>query len=93
MKSGATDVLTARELQIAVLITQGFKSKAIGSRLNIAAATVDAHRARIYSKLRVRKLSTLAASIVGTVALHRRAATTTLSATPAHLSDQASPPL
>ena len=72
MKSGATAVLTARELQVAVLITQGFKSKAIGSRLNIAPATVDAHRARIYSKLGVSKRSALAASIAGTVALHRQ---------------------
>ena len=71
---GATDVLTARELQVAVLIAQGFAHKAIGSRLSITAATVDAHLARIYSKLAVSTRSALAARIVGTVALHRRSA-------------------
>jgi len=71
---GATDVLTARELQVAVLITQGFTSKAIGSRLSIMTATVDAHRARIYAKLGVSKRSALAVRLAGTVALHRQSA-------------------
>jgi DNA-binding NarL/FixJ family response regulator len=83
---GATDVLTARELQVAVLITQGLASRAIGSRLSITPATVDAHRARIYSKLGVRTRAALAARIAGTIALHRR------SANSAQPSDQALPP-
>jgi DNA-binding CsgD family transcriptional regulator len=81
-----TDVLTARELQIAVLIAQGFDSKAIGRRLGISAATVGAHRTRAYAKLGVSSRVALAARIVGTVALHRR------SANPARSPNQALPP-
>jgi DNA-binding CsgD family transcriptional regulator len=81
-----TDVLTARELQIAVLIAQGFDNKAIGRRLGISAATVSAHRTRAYAKLGVTSRTALAARIVGTIALHRR------SANPARSADQAVPP-
>jgi DNA-binding NarL/FixJ family response regulator len=67
-----SEVLTARELQIAVLIAQGFANKAIGRRLGISPFTVGAHLARTYSKLGVSSRSALAARIAGTVALHRR---------------------
>jgi DNA-binding NarL/FixJ family response regulator len=70
----ATDVLTARELQIAVLIAQGFDRKGVGRRLGISTATVATHLTRVYSKLGVRRRSTLAARIAGTVARHRRPA-------------------
>lgn len=81
----AAEVLTARELQIAVLLAQGFDRKAIGRRLGISTLTVRAHLTRTYSKLGVSRRSTLAARIVGTVALHRR------SADPARESEQALP--
>lgn len=81
----AADVLTARELQIAVLLAQGFERKAIGRRLGISTLTVRAHLMRTYSKLGISRRSTLAARIVGTVALHRR------SADPARESEQALP--
>jgi DNA-binding CsgD family transcriptional regulator len=80
------DVLTARELQIAVSIAQGFDNKSIGRRLGISSFTVATHRAHIYSKLGVNSRVALAARIVGTVALHRRPAN------PALTSDQALPP-
>ena len=67
-----TDVLTARELQIAVLIAQGFHGRAIGRRLGISSFTVSTHLRRIYSKLAIRSRAALAARIAGTVALHRR---------------------
>lgn len=66
------DLLTARELQIAVLIAQGFSEKAIGIRLGVKALTVRTHRIRAYSKLGVSRRSTLAARIAGTVAVHRQ---------------------
>lgn len=66
------DILTARELQIAVLIAQGFDNKAIGRRLGISALTVGTHRARTYSKLGVSSRVALAVRIAGTVALHRQ---------------------
>ena len=66
------DVLTARELQIAVLIAQGFDNKSIGRRLGISPLTVATHRAHVYSKLAVSSRVALAARIVGSVALYRR---------------------
>ena len=71
------DVLTSRELQIAVLKAQGFDNKAIGRRLGISSFTVSTHLTRVYSKLAVTSRATLAARIVGTVALHRRPANPT----------------
>jgi DNA-binding CsgD family transcriptional regulator len=84
--SSPTDVLTARELQIAVLIAQGIDSKAIGRRLGISSSTVGTHRTRVYSKLGVASRRALAARIAGTVALHRRPAN------PVRSVDQALPP-
>ena len=78
--SSPTDVLTARELQIAVLIAQGFASKAIGRRLGISSSTVGTHRTRVYAKLGVASRRALAARIAGTVALHRRPANSVSSA-------------
>jgi DNA-binding CsgD family transcriptional regulator len=71
------DVLTARELQIAVLIAQGFDKKAVGRRLGISSFTVSTHLTRVYAKLAVTGRAALAARIAGTVALHRRPANPT----------------
>jgi len=79
------DVLTARELQIAVLIAQGFDKKAIGRRLGISSFTVGTHLSRVYAKLGLTGRAALAARIVGSVALHRRPAN------PARAADQALP--
>jgi DNA-binding CsgD family transcriptional regulator len=73
------DVLSARELQIAVLIAQGFDRKAIGRRLGISSFTVSTHLTRVYTKLAVTGRAALAARIAGTVALHRRPANPTRS--------------
>jgi DNA-binding CsgD family transcriptional regulator len=80
-----SELLTARELQIAVLKAQGFANGAIGRRLGISLHTVRAHLAHTYSKLGVSSRSALAARIVSTVALHRRPAET------GHAADQALP--
>jgi DNA-binding NarL/FixJ family response regulator len=79
----ATELLTSRELQIAVLKTQGFANRAIGRRLGISTSTVGAHLRRVYSKLGVSSRSALAARIAGKVALHRRPPNAT------HAADQA----
>ena len=84
--SSPTDLLTARELQIAVLIAQGFDSRAIGRRLGISYSTVGTHRTRVYSKLGVASRRALAARIAGTVALHR------CPSNPVRSADQALPP-
>jgi DNA-binding CsgD family transcriptional regulator len=70
----ATELLTARELQIAVLKAQRFANKAIGRRLGISTLTVGTHLRRVYFKLGVSRRAALAARIAGTVALHRRSA-------------------
>jgi DNA-binding CsgD family transcriptional regulator len=84
--SPPADVLTGRELQIAVLIAQGFDNKAIGRRLGISSFTVSTHLMRTYAKLGVNSRAALAARIAGTVALHRRSANSVPAA------DQALPP-
>jgi DNA-binding CsgD family transcriptional regulator len=84
-KQMATELLTARELQIAVLKSQGFANKAIGRRLGISTLTVTTHLRRVYLKLGVSRRSALAARLAGTVALHRR------SANPTREADQALP--
>ena len=84
--SSPIDVLTARELQIAVLLAQGFDSKAIGRRLGISHSTVGTHRTRVYAKLGVASRRALAARIAGTVALYRRPAN------PVSSADQVLPP-
>lgn len=81
----ATELLTARELQIAVLKSQGFANKAIGRRLGISTLTVSTHLRRVYFKLGVNRRSALAARLSGTIALHRR------SANPARAANQALP--
>jgi DNA-binding CsgD family transcriptional regulator len=85
-KQMATELLTARELQIAVLKAQGFANKAIGRRLGVSTLTVGAHLRRVYFKLGISRRAALAGRIAGTVALHRRPAN------PAGAADQALPP-
>jgi DNA-binding CsgD family transcriptional regulator len=72
MEPTAADLLTARELQIAVLFAQGMAAKTISRRLGTSPITVAAHLRRVYAKLGVRRRSTLAARIAGREALHRR---------------------
>src|SRR4030095_4199355 len=73
-KQMATELLTARELQIAVLKAQGVGHTGIGRRLGISTLTVTTHLRRVYLKLGVSRRAALAARIAGTVALHRRSA-------------------
>lgn len=73
-RTTAADLLTARELQIAVLFAQGLTEKAIGRRLGTSPHTVGTHLAHVYLKLGVHSRSALAARIAGTVALHRQPA-------------------
>jgi DNA-binding CsgD family transcriptional regulator len=57
------EVLTPRELEIALLIAAGEKSKAIARRLRISFHTVRIHVGHIYAKLGLRKQTELAAQI------------------------------
>src|SRR5262245_44803842 len=57
------DVLTSRELEIALLVASGERAKAIARRLRISFHTVRVHVGRIYAKLGLRKQTELAARI------------------------------
>jgi DNA-binding NarL/FixJ family response regulator len=52
--SGARSNLTARELQILELISEGFTVKQVASRLGLSPRTVETHLAKLYRKLGVR---------------------------------------
>ncbi|MCG7360179.1 LuxR C-terminal-related transcriptional regulator [Roseomonas sp. ACRSG] len=57
------DVLTPRELEIALLVYHGWDAKAIGRRLDISFHTVRVHTGRIYAKLGMNKQSELVACV------------------------------
>ena len=57
------DVLTPRELEIAVLVAAGHECKTIARRLRISFHTVRVHLGRIYAKLGLHKQTELAARI------------------------------
>jgi DNA-binding NarL/FixJ family response regulator len=50
---------TARELEVAKLLADGFSNKSIAQKLGISPRTVEAHRARLMRKLRVKSLAGL----------------------------------
>lgn len=49
----ATDVLTDRELEIFLLIGDGFQPRHIAEQLNLSVSTVEVYRQRIRQKLRI----------------------------------------
>jgi DNA-binding NarL/FixJ family response regulator len=51
MGAGRPERLTARELEVLVLVARGRTNKAIGSQLAISARTVQGHLAKIFDKL------------------------------------------
>jgi DNA-binding NarL/FixJ family response regulator len=52
--AGARVQLSDREREVLHLMMEGLATKAIARRLHIAVKTVEAHRARIFTKLQVR---------------------------------------
>jgi DNA-binding NarL/FixJ family response regulator len=61
----ATDVLTARELEILTHIADGSTNREIGTRLGISTRTVEAHRDSLMRKLGVRTVAGLTRLAVG----------------------------
>lgn len=66
-----TTILTARELQIASLISLGFLNKQIAGRLEISEHTVSSYLNRIFSKLRLRTRAAVAARYAAWTSSHR----------------------
>jgi DNA-binding CsgD family transcriptional regulator len=65
--ANTSDRLSAQEMQIAVLASQGLSNREIGQRLFISHRTVGAHLYRIYPRLGITSRGRLAAALA---ALH-----------------------
>lgn len=48
------DALSPRELEVALLLTQGFRQEDIARRLSLSAKTINTHKTRLFDKLGVR---------------------------------------
>lgn len=47
------DVLSARELEVAMLMLHGLRQEEIAKRLSLSAKTVNTHKSRLFQKLRI----------------------------------------
>ena len=47
------DALSARELEVAMLLTQGLRQEEIARRLSLSAKTINTHKTRLFDKLRI----------------------------------------
>lgn len=54
------DVLSPRELEVAMLLTQGLRQEDIAKRLNLSAKTVNTHKTRLFEKTGVQDSIALA---------------------------------
>lgn len=52
----ALDLLTARELQVLILLAEGRSVKSCAQHLELAESTIDNHKARLMKKLDVHKI-------------------------------------
>ena len=55
----AVSVLSGREIEVVLLVSEGFSSKEIAFRLNLSVRTVEKHRANIMEKVGVREVASL----------------------------------
>ncbi|MGE5153755.1 MAG: helix-turn-helix domain-containing protein [Bdellovibrio bacteriovorus] len=60
----AADILTARELQVALMVSQGLANKQIAHRLGLSEWTVTSYLRRSFAKLKVRTRAAMVARIV-----------------------------
>ncbi|WP_039815221.1 response regulator [Xanthomonas arboricola] len=49
--SSPFDALSPRELEVALLLTQGLRQEDIAKRLNLSAKTINTHKARLFEKV------------------------------------------
>jgi DNA-binding NarL/FixJ family response regulator len=55
----AVETLSARELEVARLVAEGYSSKEIADRLDLSVRTVEKHRANIMDKVKVTEVASL----------------------------------
>jgi DNA-binding NarL/FixJ family response regulator len=55
----AVQTLSARELEVARLVAEGYSSKEIADRLDLSVRTVEKHRANIMDKINVKEVASL----------------------------------
>jgi RNA polymerase sigma factor (sigma-70 family) len=58
------DSLTAREVEVLVLVAQGMTNREIAEQLGISPRTVETHRERVMAKLRIRTVAGLTRFVV-----------------------------
>lgn len=58
------EILSAREVDVAILLAKGFINKEIADRLNISLTTVITHRKNIMDKLKARSLADIIIHVV-----------------------------
>ena len=54
------DMLTPREMEVALLLNQGMRQEAIAKRLSLSAKTINTHKSRLFEKLGIRDSIALA---------------------------------
>ena len=54
------DLLTPREMEVALLLNQGMRQEAIAKRLSLSAKTINTHKSRLFDKLGIRDSIALA---------------------------------
>jgi DNA-binding NarL/FixJ family response regulator len=54
------DALSSRELEVAMLLTQGLRQEDIAKRLSLSAKTINTHKTRLFEKLRIHDTIALA---------------------------------
>ncbi|MBC2770722.1 response regulator transcription factor [Pusillimonas minor] len=63
-KDQAMAVLTPRERDVMQYVVRGTANKVIASELGVSQRTIEAHRARIFQKLKVRNAVELAGQVM-----------------------------
>ena len=58
--SSPFDLLSPRELEVAMLLVQGLRQEDIAQRLNLSAKTINTHKTRAYDKLGIKDVVALA---------------------------------
>jgi DNA-binding NarL/FixJ family response regulator len=58
-RKGRLDSLTAREVEVLLMVAQGMTNRGIAETLGISPRTVETHRERVMAKLRIRSVAGL----------------------------------